>query len=328
MRARSESTLTRRRMIQVSAGAAALGALGLPSVSLAQPDPAPRRRSRALRIAHLTDTHIQPERKAAEGVAACLAHVQSEHAPDLILTGGDLIMDGFASDESRTRLQWELWRKVLKDGCSAPVRHCLGNHDIWGWHKGKSRTTGDEPRWGKKWAVEQLGLERAYYTFKQGGWRFFVLDSVHPDPLDPDGYIGAFDDEQLDWLSRELAADRATPTLVITHIPILTATVVLDDPEKETNTRPVSSGLLMADGRRTRSLFAKHPNVKVCVAGHMHRIDRVDFLGVSYLCNGAVSGNWWKGAHHECREGYAVIDLFDDGSFENRYVTYGWKAET
>lgn len=323
----SDAPISRREMLKAAGAAAALAGLGLPVAAVAAgTGQRPPGRKRSLRVAHLTDTHIQPERKAAEGVAACLRHVQTEHKPDLILTGGDLIMDGFAADEARTKLQWELWRKTLKDDCSVPVRHCLGNHDIWGWHKEKSRTTGGEALWGKKWALDQLGLAKPYYSFEQGGWRFIVLDSVAPDPLDPDGYIGALSDEQFDWLASELAADPRTPTLLITHIPILTATVVLDDPEKGTNTREVSSGVLMADSARTRDLFAEHPNVKVCLSGHMHRIDRVDFRGVSYLCNGAVSGNWWKGRHHECDEGYGVIDLFDDGTFENRYVTFGWKA--
>lgn len=324
MSGQATAGISRRRMIQTAAGAAALGAIGPLAIAL----PRAGRRERALRVAHLTDTHIQPQRRAAEGVGACLRHVQSEHKPDLILTGGDLIMDGFEADESRTRLQWDLWRRVLKSECSLPVHHCLGNHDIWGWHKSKSGTRGDEPLWGKKWAVEQLGLERAYYAFKRNGWRFIVLDSVAPDPLDPDGYIGALGEEQFAWLASELASDPRTPTLVITHIPILTATVVLDEPKKGTNTRPVSSGLMMADSAQIRALFAKHPGVKVCLSGHMHRIDRVDFRGVTYLCNGAVSGNWWKGVHHECAEGYGVIDLFTDGSMEHRYVTYGWNAGT
>ena len=55
--------------------------------------------------------------------------------------------------------------------------------------------------------------------------------------------------------------------------------------------------------------------------------DRVDFQGVSYLCNGAVCANWWKGRHQECDEGYALLNLFDDGSFEHEYVAFGWKAD-
>ncbi|MFM9994865.1 MAG: metallophosphoesterase family protein [Phycisphaerales bacterium] len=325
-----DTPISRRDMVKFTGAAlAALGAGGMTGrAHAAAPSRPAAARARVMRLAHLTDFHIQPERRAAEGAAACLRHVQSEHKPDLIFTGGDLIMDGFAADEARTKLQWELLVKTLKDECSTPIAHCLGNHDIWGWHKGESKTSGNEPLWGKKWATDQLALDRPYHALDRAGWRLFALDSVRPDPLDANGYIGALDDEQFDWLTRELAATpKTTPVLLVSHIPILTATVVLGGPNKETGLRQVTSGLLHADSPKLRELFAKHPNVKLCLSGHMHRIDRVDFRGVTYLCNGAVSGNWWKGRHHECDEGYAVIDLFDDGSFEHRYVTYGWKAE-
>jgi Icc protein len=80
------------------------------------------------------------------------------------------------------------------------------------------------------------------------------------------------------------------------------------------------------DARKIKQLFAKHPNVKLCMSGHLHLVDRVDFGGVTYFCNGAVSGNWWKGKRQDCDAGYAVLDLFDDGSFERQYIEYGWKA--
>lgn len=319
-----DAPITRREMLKTAAVAAAGLGLGVTAEGSSRAGT----NTRALRIAHLTDLHIQPERNAAEGVAACLRQVQSsDDRPDLIVTGGDLIMDGFAADEARTKLQWELLRKTLRDECSTPIVHCLGNHDIWGWHRSRSKTTGVEPMWGKKWALDQLALERSYYTADCGGWRIIVLDSVSPDPRDPDGYIGALGEEQTDWLSRELAGTPPkTPILVVSHIPILTATVVLGNPAKDKGTREVSSGLLHADSAAIREVLSKHPNVRACLSGHMHRIDRVDFRGVTYLCNGAVSGNWWKGAHYECVEGYAVIDLMADGSFKHRYVTYGWKA--
>jgi len=46
--------------------------------------------------------------------------------------------------------------------------------------------------------------------------------------------------------------------------------------------------------------------------------DRIEYNGVTYLCNGAVSGNWWRGAYQECEPGYALLDLYDDGTFEHR----------
>lgn len=48
---------------------------------------------------------------------------------------------------------------------------------------------------------------------------------------------------------------------------------------------------------------------------------------MSYFCDGAVSGNWWKGSRvDECEPGYALLDLYDDGTVERRYATHGWVA--
>jgi predicted phosphodiesterase len=82
------------------------------------------------------------------------------------------------------------------------------------------------------------------------------------------------------------------------------------------------------DHPRFQELFAKHPNVKACLSGHLHIVERIEFGGVSYLCNGAVSASWWKGKHRGTDFGYAVVDLHDDGTVENRYVPYGWTART
>ncbi len=68
--------------------------------------------------------------------------------------------------------------------------------------------------------------------------------------------------------------------------------------------------------------FNQHKNVKLAVSGHIHLTDRVDYNGVSYCCNGAVSGRWWFGKYQHTEAGYAIIDLYDDGSFTNTYVSY------
>jgi hypothetical protein len=41
-----------------------------------------------------------------------------------------------------------------------------------------------------------------------------------------------------------------------------------------------------------------------------------------------VSAAWWKGLNRDTDFGYAVVDLFDDGTVERRYVPYGWTAAT
>jgi hypothetical protein len=54
----------------------------------------------------------------------------------------------------------------------------------------------------------------------------------------------------------------------------------------------------------------------------------VDFDGVTYICDGAVSGAWWKGPEDNCPEGYGVIDLHPNGTWSHEYKTYGWKADS
>ncbi|MBM4113605.1 MAG: hypothetical protein FJ253_09605, partial [Phycisphaerae bacterium] len=113
--------------------------------------PAPRPRTRAIRMAHLTDVHLQPELDAEAGFAACLAHVQSQKdRPELIVTGGDNVMDVFEQKQSRAETLGRLWRDTLKRECSLRVEPAIGNHDIWGWHS-RSETSGDEALHGKKY---------------------------------------------------------------------------------------------------------------------------------------------------------------------------------
>jgi len=123
-----------------------------------------------------------------------------------------------------------------------------------------------------------------------------------------------------------LAATRPeTPILVVSHIPILAACLFFTNADGRAE--QVAPARMHTDAGRLKSLFLKHPNVKCCISGHIHLIDRVDYDGVTYLCNGAVCGNWWKGRHQECDEGYTLLDLYDDGTVERTYVTFGWKAD-
>jgi len=123
----------------------------------------------------------------------------------------------------------------------------------------------------------------------------------------------------------------ATPVAIVSHIPILSvhplASAEASEPGKDGKPSfALSGGFVHVDHPRFQKLFAKHPNVKTCLSGHLHIVERIEFGGVSYLCNGAVSANWWKGKHRGTDFGYAVVDLHDDGTVESRYVPYGWTA--
>ncbi len=272
-----------------------------------------------LRIAHLTDIHVQPEKHAAQGFEACLIHCQSQR-PDLILTGGDLVMDTMHQDRARVDAQWALFHAVLNANLSTPIEHCIGNHDVWGWSD--RDTLQLEAGFGKQRVMEELELATPYRSFDQGGWHFVVLDSTHP--VEGDGYTAKLDEVQFEWFADDLALT-TLPTLVLSHIPILAACAYFDGDNEHSGNWHVPGAWMHIDARRLKDLFLGHPQVKVCISGHIHLEDRVEYNGVTYLCNGAVCGGWWKGSYQECPPGYAMMDLNEDGSFTQRYVDFGWQ---
>lgn len=276
-----------------------------------------------LRLAHLTDTHVQPERGAGEGLMAALEHVAAHNdRPGLIITGGDLIMDAMGATRERTKEQWAVFRKAMAT-TKIPVEHTIGNHDVFGWNN-RDKYAAD-PDFGKKWACDELGLAKPYRSFDRAGWHFIVLDSTFPTA--GSGYTARLDDEQFAWLAADLkATDPKTPVLVISHIPIVCACAMFDGENEKTGNWVIPGSWMHIDARRIKDLFKKHPNVKGCLSGHMHLVDEVLYLGVRYLCNGAVSAGWWGGDYHEFTYGYGLVDLYEDGSIDNQYVLYPWKT--
>jgi len=320
--------LPSRRDLLAAAPAAAMAAT---TAAAAGPQTEPNG-GRVLRFAHLTDLHIQPEREAARGVAACLEHVQSLpdtaalDAPELIITGGDTIMDALATGRDRAQLQWDLWNKAKRDHCGLEVRSVIGNHDVWGWTRSKAGTTGDEAGYGKAWACDEFGRATPWESFDKAGWHIVLLDSTFPHQ---ESYIGKLDDAQWDWLEKDLAAvPAATPVLIVSHIPILSIfPLAIGRAQAKSNALPafqINGNLVHVDHDRFLRLFAKHPNVKACLSGHLHIVETIDYAGVRYLCNGAVAAGWWRGLHHGTDYGYALVDLYADGSVTSRYVPFGW----
>lgn len=312
------SQISRRELL----AGTALGALTIgPNRILA----APVARRRSLRLAHLTDIHVKPETNAPHWMAVALKHVNSlRDKPSVLINGGDAIMDALAATPERTKVQWDLFKSILADNNGIPVQHVMGNHDVWGWQKSKSKATGEESNYGKNWALETLGLERSYRTFEQAGWKFVLLDSVFD--RGGEAYDGQLDERQFAWLEAVLkSTPESTHVAIISHIPIISFTPLYFGNYVKDYRWNVPTALLHSDSKRLKDLFAKFKQVKVCLSGHIHLVDRVDYLGVTYLCNGAVSGSWWGGNHQETKPGYALVDFFDDGSVERQYVEYGWK---
>jgi Icc protein len=286
-----------------------------------------RERKQVLRIAHLTDIHVQPEGPAPEGMARALRSAQGlKPKPDIIFTGGDSIMDALQADKERTKAQWQVFQSVMRAQCSLPVVHCIGNHDVWGWGS-EDRSIRSDRLYGKQWAVEEFGIPGRYYSFDKAGWHFVVLDSTHA--VDYSGeescYTARLDQEQFDWLASDLRkAGADVPVCVLSHIPIICFSSFFDGDNEKTGDWVVPGAWMHIDARRIKNLFKEYKNVRLCLSGHMHLQDKVKYLGVKYLCDGAVSGAWWDGSHYEFEPAYVVVDLYDDGRSHSEFVPYKW----
>lgn len=308
--------MQRRSFIQ-AAGLLA-GTMALPGQLPAMPA------KRSVRFAHVSDIHVKPGEIPEQGMARALHHLQQlKQKPEFIINGGDAIMDALAADKSSTQTQFNLFKSILAKENSLPIYHCIGNHDVWGWFVKNDESLKNDKLYGKQWVVEEFSMPGRFYSFTKSNWKFIVLDSTQLNPAG--GYIALVDKPQYEWLQQELAATpKSMHVCIVSHIPILSICAGLFFNKTEENgDLKIQRNLMHTDFLTLKKLFMQHPKVKVCISGHIHLQDELNYLGVKYYCNGAISGNWWKGSFQEFAPAYAVVELFDDGSSKRTMVEYG-----
>jgi 3',5'-cyclic AMP phosphodiesterase CpdA len=282
-----------------------------------------------VRVVFATDSHLMVDNqlRSEDGLTAALGAIESlKPKPDLILFGGDLTHESPLLDFPAAEQLIDRFLKIWKEHTDMPTFFTFGNHDFVGTKN--ASVNRQDPRFGKGLYRMRLGLERNFYAFRKGGWRFIVLDDVRPEP---DGtYLGEFADEQLAFLQTELLTDSLMPTVLCGHIPSVSVLPNLsvcgetktDGPNFETPAALVAHNASALH----KVLNGTKANVKLVLAGHLHHLEQIQIDGVSYLNGGAICGNWWKGAQMGCPEGFLVLDLHSDGAFGSEYRSYGWKA--
>ena len=275
----------------------------------------------SIKVAFISDIHVKPDEVSQAGMRKALRHINNlKQKPAFIINGGDSIMDALAADKIATQAQWDVWASILNSENKLPVYHCIGNHDIWGWQV-KDESIKSDPLYEKNWVISQHSMSGRYYSFTKGRWHFIVLDSTQENN---GGYIARLDEEQYQWLENELASvPKDTFICIVSHIPIISfcAAMFFNDMLPNGDWK-LSRVLLHTDARRIKSLFTKYPNIKTCLSGHIHLQDEVNYLGIRYFCNGAISGNWWKGAFQEFEPAYAVFDFQNDGNVSREMIEY------
>lgn len=282
---------------------------GLPALALEKEKAEKKGKKLSLKVAHITDVHIRKGENAPERFKKCLKEIINKHKPDFFLNGGDSINDASYDNVVREQVteQWAIWDDCTAMLAAYEVHSCIGNHDTW-W-KAPSET---DEMYGKDYVVKRLKIPHRYYSFRKKNWHFIVLDGNNSKI--------SLDKEQFSWLEQELEKIPAgTPTLLMSHYPILGTTQVL-----------VGGG--HSDCKKLKDLFYKHRDkVKICLSGHNHLSDHTLYNDVLYCCNGAMSGFWWgkgdaesagPGYYLETPPGYAILKMYDDGSVENDYFPH------
>jgi len=275
----------------------------------------------AFRVGFLTDTHVKPTAVAEAGMRSAFRHANTlKPKLDFIINGGDSIMDVLKASREKVQLQWDVWNKVLGEENKLPIYHCIGNHDAWGWQMTDPEVKSD-PLYDKRWVMQQHGMKERFHSFEKGKWKFIILDSAQENN---GGYIARIDEPQFSWLENELKSTSTESYIcIVSHIPIVSfCSAMFADKNEPNGDWKISRALLHTDSQRLTELFHQYPNIVSCLSGHIHLQDMVEYRGIQYYCNGAVSGDWWGGPFKGFAPAYAVFDFSDAGTVKRTMINY------
>lgn len=203
------------------------------------------------------------------------------------------------------------------------IYHTMGNHD------NDFMTTSDYDAAVKY--VDCIGP--TFYSFNIGQVHYVVMDNIDCsayDGTDSRNYVKKLSNEQLKWLTKDLAyVDKSTPLIVAMHAQIY---------------KPTSTGFAFDhDSANTEALLAALDGYEVhFVTGHTHKVynitpddDVVKGRDIHEHNSGAICASWWwsgnltPGVHVSidgAPGGYAIWDI-DGTDFAWLYKSTGWPEE-
>lgn len=275
-------------------------------------DHAPTEPTDRFTFAFFTDVHLHPEEEAPRGTRLAVDIMNSSRA-EFAICGGDHILEGMAVSRDTALKHYELYTELEK-GLQMPVRHVLGNHDVAGLLP-QSGMSESDPVYGK--ALFQKTFDTpTYYSFWYKGAHFIVLDSIQ---IVGRGWQPRIDDTQVAWLKKTLETHSGAPTIVASHVPLVTAIANYAPGSENPIYRPV------ANNREIIPLLEQH-NVIAVLQGHTHIMEKVNRHGVHYITGGAVSGNWWHGSQFGDREGVLFVTVGGAKTVKTSYQPTGFTS--
>lgn len=223
----------------------------------------------ALRILHLSDTHLFGENQLHFGLVDTTAALDAMLARCAPLEDLDLIVvSGDCSDDGSTRSYRKLAERIGNFAARyrAPVIYAMGNHDertgfgaVLGKGHGKSGDEDGNP------SADESPID-AMSTVR--GWRLITLDTSVPGGA----AYGALRPAQLEWLQDQLATESSRGTILVMHHPPVAArtsllrTMQLQDPGALAEVIGDSDVRLMLAGHFHHQLASDLDGIPVIVA--------------------------------------------------------------
>ena len=243
-------------------------------------------------LAQITDTHLleHPDHllrgcNPLQNLRAVL-HEVARHQPDGLLLTGDLADQG--NPVAYGHLQAAL------SGFDCPIYWLPGNHDC--------------PA-----TLQRVLRSHPFHAprgISMGGWRLLLLNSVLPTAQFGEGYLP---ENQLQWLSDELAQYPGRPTLIaLHHHPLPTGIDWMDQ-------------ISLQNADDLLALLNTSPQVRLVLFGHIHHAlqhhwlngsgETVAFLGCPSACVQVAPPT--PTPDHD-RPGFRLIHLYGDGRYHTR----------
>lgn len=193
----------------------------------------------AFTLVQLTDPHLGAPwpGDAGEALEAAVAAVRRAlpGPPDAVLVTGDIASTPAEPEYAQAR--------SLLDGLGAPLYPIPGNHD-------------DRDALASHFELPATAAGGINYSADLGPVRLIALDTLQPGQAG-----GLLNVAQMGWLERALQDGDGMPTvLAMHHPPLATGLPGLD-----------AIGIPAAERRALAELLARHPDVQLIVAGHVHR---------------------------------------------------------
>ncbi|HWI51164.1 MAG TPA: metallophosphoesterase [Symbiobacteriaceae bacterium] len=240
-------------------------AIAIPPAPAPHPDAGVPVAERPIRVALMSDIHLQPEESGlAKTINVKFARAVEDlkgMEPDLWVTNGDIADHGVSEE-------LEAYKRIMSK-VAPPDRMLMttGNHEFY-----DMETTDDVSigRW-----KQAFGVERPYTSRVFAGVHFVLLadEQWKTAPFNQDWcWITS---EQLVWFEQVLAEHRDKTTIVFMHQP-------LNETVTGSQGARAFGGTNMADP--LYEILARNPQVKIWFSGHTHR--RLDVAGQVVEKNG------------------------------------------